>query len=601
MRSPTPTVDKPETPPLWASAASEPGSRQMHPILLGLISGLLLWLAFPPVEWSGLAWIALVPLFMLIRDTRHPAWIYLASWLAGELFWLAAIRWVRLADETAALGWKVMATVLSLWWPLFMLLARVAVRRLKVPLVIAAPVLWVGLEYARAHFLTGFPWYYLAHTQAYNPIRADWAHPLIQIADLTGVWGVSLLVAMFNALLAEWLLAFGTEASPGISKPSKRIDRRLIVATAAVAGLLAVSMVYGFWRISSAKFRKGPRVALLQSDIVQKYRDATTPEQAIEKFKVLLSKLSQPPLVDEPAVDLIVWPETAFPYGYVTIDPKLSEAELDRQAKMINATWSAASVRERLKDVGDYIHAWTDSVGKPMLVGTIHYVFKPEGPGRYNASLLLEPGSREIQAYHKVHLVPFGEYVPLIKYFPWLVALTPYRGSKVPGLTFGDDLSSFRLGPWRFVSWICFEDTVPHVARQFFAGLERSEEPEFVVNSSNDGWFHGSEEHDMHLAAGLFRAVEHRIPIVRAVNLGISAIIDGNGVVRARLPKKELQVLAGDVLLDDRTSFYSQWGDWMGRLAFFLACFVLISSPFVGNPKADKVGLVSASRGASKA
>src|SRR5207245_1609768 len=127
-------------------------------------SGFLLWLAFPPAGWGWLAWIALTPLFLLIRSDK-PRWaIYLGAWLGGELFWLLSIQWVRLSEpNTAWLAWLVMATVLSFWWPAFLVLARLGVRRLKLPLMLAAPVVWVALEFVRAFIVSGFPWYYLAH------------------------------------------------------------------------------------------------------------------------------------------------------------------------------------------------------------------------------------------------------------------------------------------------------------------------------------------------------------------------------------------------------------------------------------------------------
>jgi apolipoprotein N-acyltransferase len=204
-----------------------------------------------------------------------------------------------------------------------------------------------------------------------------------------------------------------------------------------------------------------------------------------------------------------------------------------------------------------------DQLGVPMLVGTITYEFRPSGVSRFNSAILFEPGGKTETSYHKLHLVPFGEYVPLIGTFPWLTRLTPYHGEYVPSLAFGPRPAWFGLKGLRFATAICFEDTVPQVVRRFFTEADNGRRPDFLVNVSNDGWFHGSSELDMHLAISVFRAVEHRVPLARAVNTGGTAIIDGNGSVLRSLPKLKEDVLTGELPLDGRISLYTLWGDWL--------------------------------------
>ena len=151
----------------------------------------------------------------------------------------------------------------------------------------------------------------------------------------------------------------------------------------------------------------------------------------------------------------------------------------------------------------------------------------------------------------------------MIETFPWLTAFTPYHGTHVPSLSFGRGPVWIDLGPYRLAAAICFEDTVPQVVRRFFREAKDGRHPDVLLNLSNDGWFHGSSEHDMHLAVSVFRAVENRVPLARAANTGVSAIVDGNGRVLKKLPKLEQDVLAGDVPLDDRSALYSR----VGRLA----------------------------------
>ncbi len=171
----------------------------LYALLAGVSSALLLWMSFPPVEWNWLAWIAVAPLFWLVTWRGKPLSVYASAWLGGMVFWLLAVAWLRMIDPDAWLAWLVMAFVFSWWWPAFLALSRWAVFRLKVPLILAAPIIWVGLEYWRAYFLLGgFPWYYLAHSQ----FRRLY---LIQIADFASSLGVSLLIAIVNALLVDLL------------------------------------------------------------------------------------------------------------------------------------------------------------------------------------------------------------------------------------------------------------------------------------------------------------------------------------------------------------------------------------------------------------
>ena len=173
-----------------------------------------------------------------------------------------------------------------------------------------------------------------------------------------------------------------------------------------------------------------------------------------------------------------------------------------------------------MEQIATDLRNWTDRAGVPMLVGTIRYDHLrgsedrgATGLKRFNAAILFEPGRRALHFYHKMHLVPFGEYFPLIESLPWLRALTPYRGEKLHSLSTGSEPVSLPLGPYRLAVSICFEDTIPHVIRQSFAQPDAALQPDVLINLSNDGWFHGSAELDMHLAIGVFRAIENRVPL----------------------------------------------------------------------------------------
>ena len=183
---------------------------------------------------------------------------------------------------------------------------------------------------------------------------------------------------------------------------------------------------------------------------------------------------------------------------------------------------------------------------------------------KFNSAILFTPEVAQIYFYHKMHLVPFGEYIPFVDIMPWLSILTPYHGGRLPRLSFGREPRLIPLKEYLLAVTICFEDTVPQVINRFFDGTAGTRQPDVLVNLSNDGWFHGSAELDMHLAIGAFRAVEHRVPLARAVNTGFSALVDGNGEIQSYLAKDKEGVLAVTVPLDDRQSVYSRVGDWLG-------------------------------------
>jgi len=526
-----------------------------HPAVPAVGSALLLWSTFPPANWGWLAWVALVPLFLMVESRRSWPAVYFGAWVGGMVFWALAVQWVRLCDESAWFGWLLMAFALSMFWPLWLGLTRLAVRRLCLPRIVAAPVVWVALEYVRAYAVTGFPWYYLAHSQ-------HRVLPLIQVADFAGSLGLSLVIAVVNAWVCDLLTL--PLLRPGRSGP--RLTARQAVRLASVTVLVGGTLAYGGLRLASARFRPGPRVALLQSNLLQNRKMTSEPKELLTIYANLVERANR--LAERP--DLIVWPETSYPYSFVAIDPALDRGRLDAQVKEIDPDIRTETWLAKRDNVAGHLRDWSDRLGLPMLVGSITYDHSAAGLSRYNSAILFQPGGKAPQFVHKIHLVPFGEYVPLVETFPWLTALTPYHGAHVPSLGFGPGPAWLDLGPYRLAAAICFEDTVPQVVRRFFAEAADGRQPDVLLNLSNDGWFQGSSEHDMHLAVSVFRCVENRVPLARAANVGVSAIVDGNGRVLRAAAKLTETVLAGVVPLDDRVAPYTRWGDWLGKVCLYV-------------------------------
>lgn len=529
----------PATPPPSAPTRITRAWPFSGPLASSLASAALMICAFPPVEWSWLAFVALVPLFAQVADPGPKRFRGARIYVGGVAFWLASLQWVTKADPSAALGWALMALVLGLYWPLAVGLARVAVHRCNWPLMLAAPASWVAMEYVRAYALTGFPWYNLAHTQ-YAVI------PLIQVCDLGGAYLLSLFLALINAFWVDL----------GRVPPGRGLWARIAVAGGATLAVVG----YGPVRLGHEPFPEGPKLGLLQSDIPQRYDSdmAKDPEAHLRKYARLVVKAAN----QRP--DLIVWTETSYPYALVEIDPGITDAQLSAMNPQVPDDRPPSQWRSYSAQIREDLRLMAEAVRSPLLIGATTYNFLPEGFRKHNSAILVDPKAGPTSAYHKLHLVPFGEYVPLLETFPWLTALTPYRGTRIPSLAFGVEPGWIDWNGLRIGAVICFEDTVPQVVRRIVRASHKvGHSLDLLINLSNDGWFRETIEHKMHLVGTVFRAVEHRVPIARAVNTGISAIIDGDGRIREQLPAATESVLVGSVPLDPRGSFYTVAGDWV--------------------------------------
>jgi apolipoprotein N-acyltransferase len=556
--------------------------------LAPLASAGLLYLSFFPVGCGWLAWVALVPWLYLVRSPARPRRLYFAAWLGGLAFFVPVLQWMRVADPRMYLTWAVLSAYCALYASLTLYFVRRLDRNTSLPLVLTFPTVLVGLEYWRYGFLGsfasllggshdhdypgGFGWYLLGHSQH------DFLE-LIQIADLAGVYGVSFLVAAVNALLFEMLYArpWFREAFIGPGAEPHQGKGPLLLQGLAVAALLLAALGYGVWRLGERPTTPGPRLALLQGNVPQSVRistgeDGEEADRARLKMANHFSDLAA--LAVKQKVDLVVWPETSYPGTWKEIRPGRPLPEARDLAARMAGRWKT-----------------------PQLVGVNAVVMGHDGVIRsYNSAVLLDKQGRWQGRYDKVHRVPFGEYVPFRKAMPWLNKLAPYDYdySVSPGREFTRFTLPDRKGPaGAFGVVICYEDTDPAMARPY---VREGNPVGFLLNISNDGWFDGTSEHDQHLAICRFRAVECRRAVARAVNMGISAVIDGNGRVLAptttrkddfllwevpdagggavtELPvarwhefKKTAGVLAATIPIDSRESLYARWGDVFAAL-----------------------------------
>lgn len=571
--------------------------------LLVASSMILLWLSFTPVDWSGLAWIALVPLIQLLRLKSLPPRAYLVTWSVAFVWALFTLQWMRLGHPAMFLALVALAFYVAIYVPAFVWLGRRCVA-MGMPVWLAVPIVWTTLEFVRSWMITGFAWYFLGHSQY------RWSM-LIQICDITGVYAVTFVIALVAAAIAvniplAWLQWLKLSVYSGDSVTSNTQIQWLpvISASAVLIGMLG----YGFVRRTPPEqFPAGPVFALIQGNFTPDMKRDEAEDTT--RYRVHDS-LTREAVLLQP--DIIVWPETMFPTPMRSVAEGVTDKQILEQlpSHLLQAygndtdpliqTWRAEDVQKRLE-----MHAQTS--GAALVIGVESVVAEKDRLRVCNSAAFIRPDLGYVARYDKIHRVVFGEYIPLKNIFPWLHKLTPF-GSNY-GIDEGESVRMFEYGGHRIAPLICFEDTVPDLVRQIAAQRdEAGHECDVLVNLTNDAWFHGSSELDQHLITAAFRCVETRMPMVRCVNGGISAFIDGNGQIRdpaeihvMKEPFDGLQVqlkildglrdpqtghwrrqfsgiIFGQAPLDPRESLYVKYGDWFAGICLSLTLLAVLLS-----------------------
>ena len=589
-----------------AVAASTDQRWYQSNVALSLSSGLLLWAAFPPVGFSLLAWIAPIGWLQLIRRPhlvgRAP---YPAIWLGGAVHWLAMLVGITFAHPLNLFGWLTLCCYLAFYLPLFVGLTRVAVHVLRVPLMLAAPVVWTGFELLRGHLFTGFSLGLLGHSQF------EWTL-LIQLSDVWGAYGVSFLMMFVAASLAcccrSHRTSRGDRKSPsscesghqnssqrrppetlratvGTAVAPSRLDglasslRKRLLPILCAATAIAAALGYGSYAGGRSSTKGVLKVALIQESFNTRFE--ANADHNSEVFRTY-GDSTLGARDAHPDLDLIVWPESVFTANspeFIVDDsqPGDDAHESNRPAEY------AAMFRTKVENAAQGINrVWTktgpQTLDISLLVGTETYIVN-RNPRQQNASirihntaLLIRPCGGISQRYYKMHPVMFGEYIPWASVFPWIYQLTPLPR----GLTRGDRPKCFELNGVRMSPSICFESTVPHLIRRQVARLKREgTPPDVLVNITHDGWFWGSSILDLQLACAVFRSVELRRPFLVAANAGISAWIDEDGRIVQRGPRQGRAVIIATVGTTNRSSWYAEYGDIPAGICL-LACVGLI-------------------------
>jgi apolipoprotein N-acyltransferase len=549
-------------------------------------SAVMLTVIQPPIDLSALAWVSLVPFVLACTPAARPKSLALAGYLVSLAYWLGNLYWVF---PVTIVGWAAFCLYTAVLWPVLALALRYC-RIKKLPLFLAVPVLVVAVERLQGLFLGGFFWRFLAHSQYANIT-------IIQIADIFGAAGVSFLIAMVNGLLAELIIA-------ARDKQLLRIAQLAKIAPVCIA--VAASILYGRWRISQSKefIDAGPLVASLQSNVPQSVKRAGLKAEAERAEKTSMEIFDDLMTSSEAGAtagaELIVWPET------------MAQAILDADVyAFLNTEERSRTFDARLRQ---------HSTGTAyVLVGAYGGQIKEENDtlrlARYNSAFLYRPdGSLDPRRYDKIHLVPFGEFLPFRRTCPWLydflMKFTPFNydysldaGSEEVVFRMTSPVASPTGGPetrtYRFSVMICYEDSVPAIARRFALDERGKKQVDWLVNISNDGWFVLFDEQTVsptaelpqHAAICAFRAVENRLAIIRSVNTGISCLIDSVGRIRDGyieaspdwpVAAMQRQAMPGwfatQMPIDRRVTFFSKNGQWLD-FCCVLCLFSLIILP----------------------
>jgi apolipoprotein N-acyltransferase len=507
---------------------------------LSLLSAVMLFLAVPTFGLWPLMWVALVPQMWVALDATTHKRAFLYGWLTGTGANAVAFYWMdglleRFGHMPAIEALPIMLLLVGyqgLAFAIFSWALRRFAQRTKLPLVLLAPLLMVAIELGMPQI---FP-YYLAISQAFVPL-------VIQLADLTGPLGVTaLMLALNGAVLDAW----------------RARDRGLRVAgrgVAIVAAMIAADLAYGAFRLHQADARRAaaPKV---RTGVVQANIGILEKWDPREFANLLASHQHESAGLARAGAELIVWPESSYPYA------------LRRPPGPFQHDFPEDDARRVRRDFAT-----------PILFGAVTRGTRDKYP--YNTALMMNAAGDVTGSYDKVFLMLFGEYIPFYDAIPWFTKLFPEasnfsRGSDPASFSLQLRGQEFRLGPL-----ICYEDILPGFARRV-AKLQ----PNAFVNITNDAWFGRTAEPHQHLALAVFRSVEHRLEMVRAVNTGVSAHIDAAGRVLeqtesvdpAELPAPTPKTLLVDLALLPGGGVYRHVGDLFGFACLGALVVLLVRS-----------------------
>lgn len=498
---------------------------------MAVISGILLILAFPPFDFYPLAWIALIPLLIALWGKNIKTSFYLGL-LTGFVYFIGTVYWVShsmyvyggLPVILCLLLVILLSLYLACYVGTFAMFFTYLSRNSKLPALLLVPVLWVTLEFLRTYALTGFPWSILGYSQ-YKLLH------VIQIADITGIYGISFLVSALNGALFDVSVYWPKRS--GAMPLFGRLPLTLGILVYAI--IIAFSIYYSGERLAGNDRGQTVHVSVVQGNIEQdKKWDTRFQREVIDKYKGLTVNA----VTD--STDLIVWPETALPFAF-GYDEVLTEE----------------------------ISSFQKQLDSHLLFGSI--LVKGDGTNEKlmsNSVVLLSPEGKIVSVYDKIHLVPYGEYVPLKTIFPFIKKLTVGIGNFMPGK--GPVVMETPFA--RIGNLICYEIIFPGLVRKFV-----DKGANVLVTVTNDAWFGRTSAPYQHFSMAVFRAIENRSPVVRAANTGISGFIDSSGRIINKSDIFVDEALTEEVRVGNEKSFYTRYGDMFALLCILTSVLMIIN------------------------
>jgi apolipoprotein N-acyltransferase len=511
-------------------------------VILPILSGFLLYLSFPGFGLSFAAWAALVPLLLALRG-RGPVASFGMSFLFGLTFHFSLFFWIHIV---AAFNWTdylALGLYLAFYSGLFGLILALAERGRRVPAVIAAPSIWVAVEYLRANagFLE-FPLAHLAHSQ-------HSVLPVIQMSSVTGVYGVSFLVVMVNVALRDLALWGGNLMRGGrIRREETRRSPGKRAAVSSIVTTLTLGAVLTYGYLSIAEGEEGGeslRVTVIQPNIPE---GEPKGKGYAHRLFARHEAITREALAEE-ETSLVVWPEGAV-YGVLRENASLYRA-----------------VGSLTRDTGAYL----------LTGGSMRPKFGPKElrKGKYfNSAFLVTPEGRVAGRYNKIKLLTFAEYLPHEKSIPWPSWFVLGSHKYLPG----EEATIFEVEGARFGVLICWETFFPDLFRKFVKNGAQ-----FALNITNEAWFGETAAPYQFLSMSVFRAVENGIAVVRCGNTGVSCFIDPSGRIVSRVEKGGRDIfvagfLTAEVLLRRRETFYTRYGDLFAFASIFIALLAILSA-----------------------
>jgi apolipoprotein N-acyltransferase len=574
-------------------------------LLLTAASAVMLAFIFAPWGLWWMAYIALVPAGLLASRARSAGRLLWTSFAVFWVWWLVMLAWVAPVTQG---GYVTLSALMASYGALALVVAHVLHKRYRTAMVVLLPIAWISCEWLRIRlFAGGFGWFAIGHSQASFRVGQP-AGRIVQIADLLGEQGVGLVVLMSSGLIVDLLTR---PIVRPIGHGKHRLHPALRGSLILWLSLLVGSWFYGNYRINEWEqaTRPGPRIAVVQTDVLQDNKVRRTPEQDAKDWARMV-EMTRQAAADPDKPDLIVWPETMIPSP---VNPEAVAFFRD-----VDSYYAGSEVyHERIVDL-------VKTLGVNLLVGSNSYeafteVTFPSGAvgpfpsRRYNSSFLYEIDGRQApMRYDKIHRVPFGEYTPWVSAFPSIKALfikwfTPYDFDY--SLKGGSRLTVFDIpvarsdeGPpvVRVVTPICYEDAVGRVVRPLVYRADGTKRADLIVNLTNSAWYtgyrlpwyhplrliYGSEypgdrQQTQQLQIATIRCIENRVPMARSVNGGISGFVDSVGRVGpvVEVDGQNLWVdgaLAGEPRLDDRRTLYGRAGEWPITSLAWLTASLLI-------------------------